>query len=141
MKKFSGLIAASILATGYTPAFAEDVVAARNIRAGEIVAAADIETPKGEEGLRRASRLIGLEAAHNIFRGQPLSEADLRLPTLVARNEIVKMEFTKGPMMIATEGRALDQGGMGDRIRVMNLLSKRIVSAVIVNTNTVRTKQ
>jgi flagella basal body P-ring formation protein FlgA len=141
MKKFSGLIAATILASGYTPAFAEDILAARNIRAGEIVAAGDIEAPKGGDAMRRAARLIGLEAVHNIYRGQPVSESDVRSPTLVSRNQLVTMEFAKGPMLISTEGRALDQGGFGDRIRVMNLLSKRVVSAVVVSASTVRTKQ
>ncbi len=139
--KFSGVIAAMILANGAMPAAAEDVVAARNIRAGAIIAAADIVTPAGEAALRAATELIGLEAARSIYKGQPLNKDDLRAPTLIERNAIVTMEFVKGPMLIATEGRALDQGGSGDRIRVMNLLSKRIVSATVVSANTVRTKQ
>jgi flagella basal body P-ring formation protein FlgA len=141
MKKFSGLIAASILASGYAPSVGEELVAARNIRAGDVVAAADIATPRGDEALRRAAKLVGLEAVRNIYRGQPFSESDLKTPTLVSRNDIVTMEFAKGPMVISTEGRALDQGGLGDRVRVMNLLSKRIVTAVVVNNNTVRTRQ
>ncbi|MGE0410100.1 MAG: flagellar basal body P-ring formation chaperone FlgA [Amphiplicatus sp.] len=141
MKRFSGLIAATILATGYAPAFAEEIVAARNIRAGAMLLAGDIETPKSETALRFAATLIGLEAARNIYRGQPIVESDLRSPTLIARNTVVTMEFVKGPMQISTEGRALDQGGMGDRIRVMNLASKRVVSGVIVGGNLVRTRQ
>ncbi|MEE2690779.1 MAG: flagellar basal body P-ring formation chaperone FlgA [Pseudomonadota bacterium] len=139
--KFSGVIAAMILTGGMTPALAEDVVAARNIRAGDLIEAADIVTPAGDAALRMAAGFIGLEAARSIYKGQPLSKDDLRRPTLIERNAIVTMEFVKGPMLISTEGRALDNGGDGDRIRVMNLLSKRIVSAVVVNANTVRTKQ
>lgn len=141
MKKFAGLLAASILATGYAPAFGGEPVAARNIRAGAVLAAADIEAPQGEQGLRRAATFLGKEAVRTIYKGQPISEVDLRAPTLVSRNAIVAMEFSKGPMTIATEGRALDEGGMGDRIRVMNLLSRRTVSAVVISQNTVRTKQ
>lgn len=141
MKKFSGLIAATILASGYAPSFAEEPVAARNIRAGEMIAAADIETPDSETALRKAAGFVGKEAARAIYRGQKISSQDLRAPTLVARNAIVSMEFNKGPLSISTEGRALDQGGEGQRIRVMNLTSRRVVSAIIVNANTVRTKQ
>ncbi len=140
MKKFAGLIAATILASGYAPAFGEELLAARNIRAGALVLAADIATPKGDAALRLAANFIGLEAVRNIYRGQPITEGDVRAPTIVARNAVVRMEFTKGPMTIATEGRALDQGGMGDRIRVMNLASKRVVSAVVVGASTVRTR-
>lgn len=141
MNKFAGILAASILATGYAPALDEAPVAARNIRAGAILAAADIETPKGGQALRVAAALLGKEAVRTIYKGQPISEVDLKSPTLVSRNAIVTMEFSKGPMTIATEGRALDEGGMGDRIRVMNLLSRRTVSAVVISQNAVRTKQ
>ena len=139
--KYGGLIAGLLLAAGAPPAFASDIVAARNIRAGAIIVAADIVAPDTVEGLRAAAAYIGQEAARSIYKGQPLDSAELRAPTVVARNAVVTMEFVKGPMTIATEGRALDQGGEGDRIRVMNLLSRRIVTATIVNATTVRTLQ
>ncbi|HXI86264.1 MAG TPA: flagellar basal body P-ring formation chaperone FlgA [Parvularculaceae bacterium] len=138
--RFSGLIAAAILATGYSPAAGEELIAARNIRAGEVLLASDIVTPDSETGLRQAASLIGLEAARSIYRGQPINAGDLRSPTLVDRNAMVRMEFSKGAMAIATQGRALDQGGLGDRIRVMNIASKRIVSAIVISNNTVRSE-
>lgn len=136
--KFSGLIAATILATGYEPIASEDLVAARNVRAGAILTAADIVTPKGQDGLRRAADLIGQETLHALYQGQPFSEGDLHPQTIVARNALVKMEFVKGPMTITAAGRALDSGGMGERVRVMNLVSRRIVSTVVVGDNAVR---
>ena len=51
------------------------------------------------------------------------------------------MEFSKGPLAIKTEGRALEPGGMGSRIRVMNMASKRTVTAIVIAADTVRTKQ
>lgn len=141
MKKFSGLIAATILASGYAPAILEEPVAARNIRAGEVLGASDIEAPASETGLRQAAGFVGKEAARSIYRGQRITPRDLRSPTLVERNAIVTMEFLKGPLSISTEGRALDPGGAGERIRVMNLVSRRVVSAVVVGANSVRTKQ
>ncbi len=137
--KFAGIIAAALLANG--AAFAEEPTAARNIRAGSILTASDIVAPKSGDGLREAASLIGLEAARPIFKGEPVSREDLRAPTMVARNAIVTMEFEKGAMVITTEGRALEQGAIGDRVRVMNLGSKRIVTAFVTSANTVRTKQ
>jgi len=141
MKKYAGLIAASILASGYAPALADEPVAARNIRAGDIIVATDIETPVSEEGLRTAASYVGKEASRAIYRGQKIAETDLRLPTLVERNALVTMEFSKGPLAIKTEGRALEPGGMGSRIRVMNMASKRTVTAIVIAADTVRTKQ
>ncbi|MFQ5562730.1 MAG: flagellar basal body P-ring formation chaperone FlgA [Parvularculaceae bacterium] len=138
MMKFSGVIAATILAAGYEPIASEELVAARNVSAGEILTAADIMTPKGAEGLRRAAGLIGQEALHALYKGQPFSESDVHPQTIVERNALVKMEFVKGPLTITAEGRALDSGGMGERVRVMNVFSRRIVSTIVVGTNTVK---
>lgn len=141
MNKFSGLIAATILATGYAPALAEEPVAARNIRAGEVIASGDMEAPASADGLRVAAGFIGKEAARTIYRGQKITDQDLRAPTLVERNAIVTMEFSKGSLAITTEGRALEPGGLGSRIRVMNMASRRVVTAHVVAANVVRTIQ
>lgn len=141
VSRFSGVIAAAILSSGYAPAAASEPVAARYIRAGEIIAAGDIETPQTVDALRRAAKLVGLEASRAIYKGQPLTGDALRKPTLVERNAIVAMEFVKGPLAIAAEGRALEQGGEGQRIRVMNLSSRRVVTAIVVGPNAVRTLQ
>ena len=138
--KYTGVIAAAILAAGYAPATAQDPVAARNIRAGAVLLATDIETPEDDAVLRLAANFIGQEAVRTIYRGQPIHPEDLKAPTLVERNAVVTMEFAQGALNISTEGRALDEGGLGERIRVMNLASRRVVSAVVVSTNTVRTR-
>lgn len=140
MKQFAGIIATSILAGDLaSAAAAEELVAARNIRAGAIITAADIENPSDRDAMRRAIDIIGMETSRTLYRGQPLDEEDLRKPTLVKRNAIVHMEYSNGPMIISAEGRALDKGGMGERIRVMNLLSKRVVTATVTGADSVRT--
>lgn len=139
MKKFAGIIAGSILASDLSgAAFAEELIAARNIRAGAIITAGDITAPDDTDGMRRAVNMIGKEAIRTFYQGQPLTEDDLRAPTVVKRNAIVHMEYSKGPMIISAEGRALDKGGIGERIRVMNLISKRVVTATIIGADSVR---
>ena len=140
MKKFAGIIATSILATDFTAVVAaEELLAARNIRAGAVITAADIANPNDRDAMRRAIGIIGMEAGRTFYRGQPLVENDLRKPTLVERNAIVHMEYNNGPMTISAEGRALDKGAIGDRIRVMNLASKRVVTATVTGNDSVRT--
>ncbi len=141
MNKFAGIIAGSILASGFSSVAAEELYAAKNIRAGAIISAEDIATPGDHDAMRRAVHLIGMEAIRTFYKGQPLDEENLRHPTLVKRNSIVQMEFNKGAMVILAEGRALDQGALGERIRVMNLLSKRVVSATISGAGAVKAKQ
>ena len=86
MIKFSGMIAATILAANYEPSIGDELIAARNVRSGAVITAADIVTPKGEESLRRAARLIGQETLRTLYQGQPFSETDLHAPTIVTRS-------------------------------------------------------
>ena len=141
MKKYAGVIAGLILASEpFAAAVAGEITAAKQIRAGSILTAADITTPSDRDAMRRAFELIGREAMRTYYRGQPINEEDFQAPTLVSRNSIVQMEFSKGAMTIFAEGRALDRGGFGDRIRVMNLLSKRVVSATVSGAGNVKAK-
>ena len=119
-------------------AYAEDLFTARNIRVGSVIGPSDIVTPKSAEALRRASKMIGMEAARNLYKGKAVGHGDLRLARIVERNAIVAMTYQKGPLVIEAEGRALDDGGMGERVRVLNLQSKRIISATIIGANHVR---
>ncbi|MEM9705445.1 MAG: flagellar basal body P-ring formation chaperone FlgA [Pseudomonadota bacterium] len=123
-----------------TPVYAEDLIASRGIKAGTVITGSDIVPPKSSEALRRAANLLGKEASRNIYGGRRISEADVRTPRIISRNAIVMMRYKKGPMRIEAEGRALDEGGAGDRIRIMNLQSKRIVTAKILDSGTVEVR-
>jgi len=141
MNKFAGIIATSILASDmFNVAAAEDLLAARVIRAGDVITASDIVSPTDLTAMRRAVNIIGMEAVRTFYKGQPLDEKQMRKPTIVKRNAIVQMAFSQGAMTINAEGRALDQGGLGDRIRVMNLSSKRIVTATVSGPDSVQAK-
>lgn len=138
MNKLAGILATALLVSQYGDAYAEDLVAARNIRAGSIISASDIITPDNQASLRRAVEVIGMEAVRTLYRGQPIDAEKVRAPTLIQRNAVVQMEFIRGHMTIAAEGRALEKGSLGQRIRVINLGSKRTVSVVVTGTNSVR---
>ncbi|MEM9169259.1 MAG: flagellar basal body P-ring formation chaperone FlgA [Pseudomonadota bacterium] len=130
------LIAMIVVFAG--PAAAESLIAAKNVRAGQRLQADDIVTPATTEALRVAASMIGKEAKRNLYKGKAFASGDVRSPTVIDRNALVTMTFTKGPLVIETEGKALDFGGVGDRIRVLNVRSKRIVSATVLDENRVR---
>ncbi len=136
MNKYAGLIAASLLVG--TPVVAEELVTSKVIRAGAIITASDIVAPNDDDALRKAADIIGMETTRTLYKGQTIDKTSLRAPTLISRNAIVLMEYAKGPMTISSEGRALEQGSLGDRVRVMNLISKRIVTVIVTGPNSVR---
>ncbi|WP_428408214.1 flagellar basal body P-ring formation chaperone FlgA [Hyphococcus sp.] len=109
------------------------VSAAENLRAGTVLHASDLSLDSGD-----ASALdlyVGAELKRSVYKGMKLSPKDVGPPTVVERNAIVQLEFVRGPLMIMTEGRALDAGAVGDRVRIMNLNSKIILTAVITGPN------
>ena len=111
------------------PASAETVVAARTIRANTVLTAADVAISPAElaSGFMRASDVVGQETRVVLYAGRPIGLDDIGPPALVDRNQIVRLHYTGGGLSIATEGRALERGGIGDRVRVMNLDSRATV--------------
>ena len=47
------------------------------------------------------------------------------------RNQIVRIAYDTGALRIEAEGRALSEGAAGDLVRVMNLSSRKTISAVV----------
>ena len=78
---------------------------------------------------------VGMELKRSVYAGIVLRPTDVGPPTAIQRNAIVALEFTRGPLTISTEGRALDAGAVGETVRVMNLNSKVILSAVVSGPN------
>lgn len=127
------LAALAALALLADEAVGGEILAARTLRAGSVVQAGDlvVDAP-ADQRADLIAPLLGLEARRAIYRGRPVAATDLGPPTLVERNAIVRMIYHEGALAIRTEGRALDAGGAGERIRVMNLDSRLSVRATIV---------
>ncbi|MEM9343166.1 MAG: flagellar basal body P-ring formation chaperone FlgA [Pseudomonadota bacterium] len=115
------------------PALADSVIAARTIRAKAVVAAADLAiSPDDMPGaIRKLDEAVGREARATIFAGRPLTAGDLTEPAVVERNGLVQMVYDHGGLTILTDGRALNRGAPGERIRVMNLASRMTVTGTV----------
>lgn len=115
------------------PATADTIVAARTIRAQEIIGPDDLLLRDIEVagGTADSALLIGQEARVALYAGRPIRQGDIGPPAVVERNEIVTLIFRQGGLAISTEGRALGRGGVGEAIRAMNLASRSTVSGVI----------
>lgn len=114
-------------------ASADTLAAARTIRSQTILSAADVTVVVNDlpGELSRPEDIIGLEARVVLYEGRTISASDVGPAAIIDRNQIVTLNFNKGPLSIATEARALGRGGVGDAIRVMNLASRNTVTGVI----------
>ncbi|MEL6316930.1 MAG: flagellar basal body P-ring formation chaperone FlgA [Pseudomonadota bacterium] len=126
------LAAAAILAASVAPtlSYGETLVAAQTIRPGTVLEARHLTilpaaAPPGV--LEELEEAIGQEARVSLFQGRPIREGDLAPPRLVKRNDLVTINFVRGGLRLRTEGRALDDGAFGDRVRVMNIDSRLTV--------------
>lgn len=134
MPRWPGI--AAVLATvllGAVDARAQGVVALRTIPPGTILHTADLG-PAGNDAAALAERdaMVGLETRRAIYAGRRVVPDDLGPPTLVRRNDLVAMRFLSGRLEIRADGRALESGGVGEPIRVLNLDSRQTVTARVV---------
>ncbi|PWR04366.1 flagella basal body P-ring formation protein FlgA [Meridianimarinicoccus roseus] len=132
-------LALSLLPVLSPAAAADTLIALRNLRSETVVTAvdlgrADTATPGA---LRDPSAAIGMETRVTIYAGRPIMAQDLGPPALVERNQIVVLNYHHAGLAIVTEGRALDRGGAGDRIRVMNLTSRNTVTGSVARDGSV----
>lgn len=117
----------------------ESLVATRLIRATDVIGAGDVayhaQTVTG--AATHPDQVIGLEARVALYPGRPVRLADLGPAAVVERNDIVRMVYRRGGLVILSEGRALARAGLGDTIPVMNLGSRQSVQGVVATTGLV----
>ncbi len=114
-------------------ALAETLVAARTIRAQELIGPNDliIRDVQMTGGISDPALVVGMEARVVIYAGRPIRPGDIGTPSVVDRNEVIPLIYSSGGLTISTEGRALGRAGPGEIIRVMNLSSRTTVTARI----------
>lgn len=112
---------------------AEVVTAARPLPAGTVIAANDVLLSDGQAGgaAHDLAQVVGQELRRTVYAGRAIQVADLGAPALVERNQTVRLTYRQGGLAILTEGRALDRGGVGEIVRVMNTSSHATVRALV----------
>lgn len=82
-------------------------------------------------GIERSRPPVGLCLRHGVRAGKILARDLLREPYLIERGMTVRMVYQSGTLTIATQAEALENGGLGDRIRVRPFDGQRVCEAVI----------
>lgn len=125
------------------PALAETVVATRTIRANAIILETDVKLSKAllANGFARVGDVIGQEARVVLYAGRPIRVDDIGPPAVVTRNQIVRLQFQGAGLSITTEGRALERGAVGDRVRIMNLSSRATLFGQVLDDGSIMVHQ
>lgn len=102
----------------------------------DVVAADLAKLPSN--ALTDMEEVVGKRALRVINPSEVLRTDLIDLPPLVKRNDIVTIVAETGALRVMTKGEVRESGRRGDRIRVMNLDSKKEVFARVVDPTTVR---
>jgi flagella basal body P-ring formation protein FlgA len=132
-----GPAAARVAVSGRATIMVEVPVLAARLRSGHVIGAEDVSMVE-MDGSRiddsmalSGDELIGMSPRRTLSPGAPVRLDDLQPPTVIARSERVTMRVRHGALTVNARGRALEDGAVGDVIRVTNVDSRRTVEATV----------
>ena len=136
--------AGQVRASGRINVFEQAVVAARTIERNQVVGANDVKKARINIVQARHAlvtdpeKIIGLSSRRRIFAGQPILLRNLEIRTAIKKGDNVTILAESGPIRITDIGQARQDGAIGKKIAVLNLTSKKIIMAEVMNPNLVK---
>ena len=118
-------------------------VLTRRVLAGEVIRERDVKRISmrsdrlHRDTIQDPGALIGKSPRRGLRAGVPVRVSDVRLPVLVPRRSLVTITYRVRSMTLTAQGRALEDGGAGDTVRVANTQSNTVVQAVVTGANRV----
>lgn len=97
----------------------------------------EIEDPRADY-IRDCAEAIGMTAKRALAPGDLLNRSWLAEVRLVRNGEMVRLLAQNGSVSISVLARALQDGRLGDRIKVRNVDSDRALTAVVIGRGEVR---
>lgn len=115
------------------------LVAARPLQKGTILTEADFKLAKHDLAslsygyFEDPKAEIGMKLKRRTLAGTVLTPAMLKKPQLITRGQKVTITALSGRMEVRMSGKALGNGAIGDRIKVMNLKSRKKLEGVVTS--------
>jgi flagella basal body P-ring formation protein FlgA len=110
------------------------LVYTRNIGAGEILAAEDVQWSStavaGDGALDDPAQAIGKSARHPVRVGAPVEAYDLARPKLIRAGDSVEVAYKNDGVVLTLLAKATSDATLGDTVEVMNTTSKTTFEAV-----------
>jgi len=129
--------------TGIVDLYDDVFHAAKDIPKGSVIQAEDVvikrtlvtDDPKGYA--RKELDAVGKRVLRDFKANDPLKLSSLDNPIVVNKGDIVRLVITKPGLMLTAKGEAKNEGRIGERVKVMNLSSKKIIQGWIKDRETV----
>ena len=130
--------------TGRAVEMIEIPVLRRRMTPGDVIARDDIDWIRvradriGRATVSEAAKLVGMSPRRPIRPGELVQSGNLQAPVVVAKRSLVTIRLETDRMILTAQGRALENGALGDVIRVANTQSSQVIHAAVTGSGTVR---
>lgn len=119
------------------------LVASRNIANGEQIDFSNVhlekrESTKDVEYVKAVDEVIGLKLRRSVSVGTVILKGYLDKPQVIRRGLPVNIVSRQGNIEVNAMGIALQNGTLGDKIRVRNSTSGKIIVGEVIDANNVR---
>lgn len=109
----------------------------RMISAGSILSADDITMRTLEKRflhprmITDKQDLLDKEAIRTLRSGHPVYSTNVRVPPKVRKNTVIEVEYVAPALTLRGTGKVLEDGGVGDTIRIINPESGKVMAGVV----------
>lgn len=118
-------------------------VLSRPMNSGDIITSEDIQyidmksSDVSSSLMVDAAKLIGQTPRRAVGAMKPVAASDIMLPPAVKKGEVVTMTLQSGKLQLTAQGRSLENGSVGDVVRIVNTSSQQVIQAVVTADRTV----
>lgn len=120
------------------------VVSSRTLRKGDVITVGDVKLTKHNIAdlsygyFVDTKSGIGMKVKRRAVAGTVLTPSMLKKPLIISRGQKVAILAQSGRMEVRMMGKALNNGAIGDRIKVLNIKSKQKLEAVVTSSSEVK---
>ncbi|MCA1796765.1 MAG: flagellar basal body P-ring formation chaperone FlgA, partial [Geobacteraceae bacterium] len=123
--RVDGRVVNNLTIRGRMSAEGDVVVASSRIRRGSKIQPDDVDLVRcditdTDEPVFSLAEAVGMELSRSVRGGDPIERRHLQPPVVIERRAYVKIIAERGPMRIEATGTALEDGRLGETIRVRN---------------------
>lgn len=133
----------SLSVTGVVDLYDEVLHVVKNITKGEMIQPQDITTKRAKvtddprDYARKDLDAVGKKVLKDFSANEPLRLSYLDNPVVISKGDIVKLVVNRPGLTLTARGEARNEGRIGDRVKVMNLSSKKIIQGWVKDRETV----
>lgn len=117
----------------------DQVLVARHfLRRNAILSAADLRSERRELSALPGgyetdpAQLIGRQLRQAFMAGMVISPRAVKMPSAVRQGDTVTLIVRQGGMQVTSSGIALSDAGLGERVRVRNSASQRVIEGTVI---------